>query len=540
MHKKKYNEWLNFDDTINSELSSIESEEEIEDRFYKDLEFGTGGLRGVMGAGINRINSYTIKRASKGLANYILRDSSKNKSIVIAYDTRNNSEKYAKDAATVFTSQGITAYLFSETMPTPVLSYAVRHLNCDAGIVITASHNPKKYNGYKVYNSEGGQITPITAQEIIAEVDKIVDYKILGELISDNNLLIPVNKNVLNEYLREVSNQSLFNGDLKVVYTPIHGAGKVPVMKMLKKYDTVVVEDQEYPDGDFPTVVSPNPEDKAALSKAIEKARDIEADIALGTDPDCDRVGVAIRHDDDYVMLTGNQIGALLVDFILNKKELNDKSTLIKTVVTNDLGANIARSKKVNIEETLTGFKYIGEKINEYESNNKKEFLIGYEESYGYLVGSYARDKDGVVSSLLICEMTAFYKEKGLTLVDRLREIYEEYGFYLDQLDSITLEGKSGSDKIKNLMQIARKENNSLLSDVKIVEDYLEGIKDLPKENLLKFILTDGSWIAIRPSGTEPKIKFYYSIKANDENKSKLKLENIKEELETKLQITLS
>lgn len=539
MYNQKMQEWLEFDEQTKNELMSLENDEEIEDRFYKDLEFGTGGLRGLMGAGTNRVNSYTIRKTSLGLANYLTQNFT-HPIIVIAYDTRNHSRQFAEDAATVFSSQGIKTYIFDSSVPTPTLSFAVRALGASAGIVITASHNPKEYNGYKVYDHNGGQLTPANAKKVITKVNKVQDLKALNNLRRNEVKVEYVGEELLSEFIKNVQKQSLYKETpLKVVYTPLHGAGNIPVRRVLEAFEVSMVEDQELPNGDFPTVKSPNPEDKAALSLAIEKAKEIDADVVLGTDPDCDRVGAAVKHQGEYVLLTGNQIGALLVDFVLSFKDINNKSTLIKTIVTNELGAEIARAKGLTILQTLTGFKYIGEKINEFESQENREFVIGYEESYGYLVGTHARDKDGVVSSMLICEMASYYKSKNLTLLDRLDELYKTYGYYLDDLDSITLTGIQGIEKIQSVMTGARFLGISISPNVKEVKDYSLGIDGLPMENVLKYVLNDDSWVAIRPSGTEPKIKFYYSIKGENQQASRSRLKGIKANIENQLDIVL-
>ena len=482
-YKDKYNEWLAFaDESTNAELESITDEKEIEDRFYKDLAFGTGGLRGIMGAGSNRMNRYTVGKATLGLARYLKSKNDGEISVAIAYDTRNNSKYFAKTAAGVFASQGIKVNIYEMIVPVPVLSFTTHYLGCTAGVMITASHNPKEYNGYN-----------------------------------------------------DVKKQSLYEekSDLKIVYTPLHGTGNIPVRRMLEGLDVTVVKEQELPDGNFSTVRSPNPEEKDALNIAIEKAKEIGADLVLGTDPDCDRVGIAVKDGDDYKLFTGNQTGALLVNFVLTMKKdtLNEKSTLVKTIVTSELGANIGRKFGLKIEETLTGFKYIGDKINKYEESGKQEFVIGYEESYGYLVGTHARDKDAVVSSMLICQMAAWYKNQGKTLVDGLNEIYNEYGYYLDFLDSFVLKGKDGAEKIQSLMTEFRSKGISLFDGIKEVVDFSGGIRDLPKENVLKYIWNDGSWLAVRPSGTEPKIKIYYSIVDPSKENAAKRLDTIREKI---------
>ena len=432
-YKDKYLQWLSFaDEDTKSELESITDDKEIEDRFYKDLAFGTGGLRGIMGAGSNRMNRYTVGKATLGLARYLKSKNDGEISVAIAYDTRNNSKYFAETAAGVFASQGIKVNIYEMIVPVPVLSFTTHYLGCTAGVMITASHNPKEYNGYKVYDSKGCQFCTEDAKNAIAFINDITDYSSIP-FLEESKLINYIGENELNAFLNEVKKQSLYEekSDLKIVYTPLHGTGNIPVRRMLEGLDVTVVKEQELPDGNFSTVRSPNPEEKDALNIAIEKAKEIGADLVLGTDPDCDRVGIAVKDGDDYKLFTGNQTGALLVNFVLTMKKdtLNEKSTLVKTIVTSELGANIGRKFGLKIEETLTGFKYIGDKINKYEESGKQEFVIGYEESYGYLVGTHARDKDAVVSSMLICQMAAWYKNQGKTLVDGLNEIYNEYGY---------------------------------------------------------------------------------------------------------------
>lgn len=535
--KDKYNEWLGFaDENTKAELESITDEKEIEDRFYKDLAFGTGGLRGVMGAGSNRMNRYTVGKATLGLARYLKSKNDGEISVAIAYDTRNNSQYFAKVAAGIFASQNIKVNIYKMVVPVPVLSFTTHYLNCTAGVMITASHNPKEYNGYKVYDSKGCQFCTEDAKNAIGFINDITDYSSIP-FLEESELINYIGENELNAFLAEVKKQSLYEekSDLKIVYTPLHGTGNIPVRKMLEGMDVTVVKEQELPDGNFSTVRSPNPEEKDALTIAIEKAKEIGADLVLGTDPDCDRVGIAVKDGDDYKLFTGNQTGALLVKFVLTMKKdtLNKKSTLVKTIVTSELGANIGRKFGLQIEETLTGFKYIGDKINKYEQTGKQEFVIGYEESYGYLVGTHARDKDAVVSSMLICQMASWYKNQGKTLVDGLNEIYDEYGYFLDYLDSFVLKGKDGAEKIQNLMTSFRNKGTALFDGIEEVIDFSTGIRDLPKENVLKYIWKDGSWMAVRPSGTEPKIKVYYSIvDASKENAGK-RLETIRNEIKS-------
>lgn len=526
-YKEKYQQWLTFDEDTKAELLAITDEKEIEDRFYKDLAFGTGGLRGIMGAGSNRMNKYTVGKATYGLAKYLKGKNSGELSVVLAYDSRNNSAYFASVAADIFSNQGFKVYLFEFLVPVPVLSFSVSHLGCTAGVMLTASHNPKEYNGYKVYDSKGCQLCTEDAKAAIECINAIDDYKAIPfEGVKDN--INSVGEDVLSAFCDKVKLQSLYEepSELKIVYTPLHGTGNIPVRRMLQGMNVTVVKEQELPDGNFSTVRSPNPEEKDALNIAIEKAKEIGADLVLGTDPDCDRVGIAVKNGDDYVLFTGNQTGALLVKFVLEMKKdkLTSKSTLVKTIVTSELGANIGRSYGLKCEETLTGFKYIGDKINKYEASGEQDFVMGYEESYGYLVGTHTRDKDAVVSSMLICQMAAYYKNQGKTLVDALEDVYNEYGYYLDHLDSFVLKGKDGAEKIGELMVYFRDKGVELFDGLSQVIDYSKGVADLPKENVLKFLWKDGSWMAVRPSGTEPKIKVYYSIQAETREKSKEKL----------------
>ena len=533
--KEKLNQWLAFaDEKTKNELTSVMNDEkEVEDRFYKDLAFGTGGLRGVMGAGSNRMNVYTVGRATLGLANYLADKFGSGASVAIAYDTRNNSSQFSLAAARILAAKGIQVYRYKYCIPVPVLSFTTRRLACSAGIMITASHNPKEYNGYKVYDKTGCQICTEAAAELLSYIEK-EDYASVAALLDQGGEITEIGDEILNDYYKAVSAQSLYTekSDIKIVYTPLHGTGNIPVREMLKNFDVSVVKEQELPDGDFSTVRSPNPEEKDALNIAIEYAKEIGADLVLGTDPDCDRVGIAVRDaNGEYTLFTGNQTGALLVKFVLTMKKdtLNEKSTLVKTIVTSELGANIARSFGLHIDETLTGFKYIGDKINQYEKDGNREFVIGYEESYGYLVGTYARDKDGVVSSMLICQMAAWYKAQGKTLIDGLNEIYGEYGYFLDALDPFVLKGKDGAEKISALMDTFRADGFSVFEGADKVLDYSKGIDDLPIENVLKFVWNDGSWVAVRPSGTEPKIKIYYSVREENRQKAHERLEKIRD-----------
>ena len=552
---KKYNEWMNnpyFDDETKQELKAIQNDEkEIEDRFYKELEFGTGGLRGVIGYGTNRINKYTVRKATFGLCNYILKkckEDGQKRGVVIAYDSRHKSKEFCIEAAKTLAACGIKAYIYDSLRSTPQLSFSVRYLNCVAGIVITASHNPPEYNGYKVYWSDGGQVCPDIANKIIQEVNKIEDYSKIPTTKLGDNLIQVLNKDIdkafINEVKKQIINQDVIDrvGDkIKIIYTPIHGTGNIPVRQVLKQAgfkNVEVVKEQELPDSNFSTVEYPNPEEKAVFEIAINMAKESGADIILGTDPDCDRVGVVVKNNEgEYVVLNGNQVGSLLVDYVIsnNKEKISNvvNPTIVKTIVTSELGAKIAKENGVDCIDTLTGFKFIGEKINEFEQNKDRTFVMGYEESYGYLVGTHARDKDGVVSSLLICEMAAYYYDKGMTLYEGLQEVYKKYGYYKEELKSITLKGIDGMKQIRNIMNSFRTSDIASIADIKVSEirDYKEGINDLPKSEVLKFVLEDGSWIAVRPSGTEPKIKFYFGCHGDNQEIVDEKLDRIIEDI---------
>lgn len=550
-YQNTYQEWLSsqyFDDETKNELLKIQNDEkEIEDRFYKNLEFGTGGLRGVIGAGTNRINKYTVRRATYGLANYILEkcgEEGKAKGVVIAYDSRYKSEEFSTEAAKTLAACGIKAYIFDSLRPTPQLSFALRHLGCVAGIVITASHNPPEYNGYKVYWTDGGQVCPDIAKEIITEVNKIEDYSKIPTTDSNNELIVTLDEDVDRAFCdavkKQVINQELINKvgkDIKIIFTPIHGTGNLPIRRVLSEVgfkNVSVVKEQEMPDSNFSTVAYPNPEEKEVFDIAIEMAKTDGADIIIGTDPDCDRVGVVVKDNDgEYIVLNGNQVGSLLVDYVMSNKveEIKEMHNpmIVKTIVTSELGAEIAKSYGVGCVDTLTGFKFIGEKIHQYEEDNSATFIMGYEESYGYLVGTHARDKDGVVSALLISEMAAYYYDKNMTLYEGLQEVYKKYGYYREELQSITLKGIDGMEQIKSIMNTFRTSNIEEIAGIKVAElkDYSQGIDNLPKSDVLKFILEDNSWIAVRPSGTEPKIKFYYGCNGAEKEVVDNKLEEI-------------
>ena len=538
-----YEYWLTFDEQTKNELEAITDKAELEDRFYKELEFGTGGLRGIMGAGPNRMNKYTVAKATKGLADYLISSVEGEKSVAVAYDSRNNSAFFADTAASVLAANGIKVYLFDTLMPTPVLSFAVRHHNCSAGIVITASHNPKEYNGYKVYDSKGCQLVPEYADKVIAFVNAVTDLKSIEMMPLDeakaSGKLVYIGKETLDAFLSEVKKQSVYNekSDLKIVYTPLHGTGNIPVRRILEGKNISVVKSQELPDGNFSTVRSPNPEEKDALTLAIEQAKAEKADIVIGTDPDCDRVGVGVLHGGDYVLLTGNQTGALLVDFVLKfkKDKMPANAAVVKTIVTSGLGAAIAEKHGAKIFQTLTGFKYIGEKICLWEESGENTFVFGYEESYGYLSGTHARDKDAVVASMLIAEMASYYKNNGMTLVDALNGIYSEYGYYYDCLETFVLKGKEGAEKIRSAMQAMRESGEKLFDDLDKLLDYSKGIDGLPKENVLRFDFKDGSWAAARPSGTEPKLKLYFSVKGENKEQAAVRQQAIRNALADKI-----
>ena len=557
-YKQKYQEWIQnvMEKDIHDELCSM-NDKQILEAFYKDLEFGTGGLRGIMGAGTNRINKYTIGKATAGLAKYLIDkygEKAKQKGIVIGFDTRKKSEYFAIVTADVFSSFGIKVYLNRYPRPVSQLSYSVSFFNCIAGVMITASHNPKEYNGYKVYDKYGCQLIPEFASNVMKYVNSINDYKSIS--FAGNHFLIE-RIDITDLFVEAVRKQAKYKDidakkKLKIVYTPLHGTGNIPITKVLlsegfESLSKVAIQTIE--DGDFPTVKSPNPEDRNALKNGIEQGMGEDADIVLGTDPDCDRVGVAVKSEGEFVSLTGNQVGALLMDYILSNTDLvGKKAAIVKTVVTSELGANIARKKNVAVFDTLTGFKYIGEKITQFELaklsgdvERSFDFVFGYEESYGYLAGTHARDKDGVVSCLLICEMAAKAKKEGKSIIDKLNEIYEEYGYYLDALDSFTLEGKTGLEKINTIMQDLRG-NVSPFENTNLILDYNQDVLSepfgcLPHSNVLKYFFTDGSWVAIRPSGTEPKIKIYYSIKADGERMADLKLKEYRKVITNKLNL---
>ena len=531
----RYQEWLEFEELqpeLREELESIRgNDKEIYERFYQDLTFGTGGLRGILGAGTNRMNIYTVRRATAGLALYLLSNhggEAQQRGVVIAYDSRAYSQRFAQEAALTLNSFGIRTYVFDYLTPTPELSFAVNYRQAIAGIVITASHNPKEYNGYKVYNEYGCQITGEMAEDILEYINHYQELEDLPmmlryETACERDLYHVIGDVYHQAYQNAVLQQALLHDsaakeDLKVVYTPLHGTGMIPVTGVLDKDGFTqihVLESQKEPDRAFSTVRSPNPEEKDALQLAIAYAAEIGADLVLGTDPDADRVGIAVWNGNEYILLTGNQTGALLADYVLSRKELDDNAVVIKTIVTSELGADIANAHGAEVMNVLTGFKYIGEKMIGFDKNSDHTFIMGYEESYGYLVGNHAKDKDAVVASMLICEMAAYQKAQGKTLLERLEELYQEHGYYKEALDSFTLPGADGQERIAAIMADLRARELNEIGGQAIAEvkDYKNGIDDLPKADVLKYFFVSGGWMAVRPSGTEPKIKFYYSVR---------------------------
>lgn len=564
--EKKYQQWLNsdyFDEKTKEELRGIAEEPwQIEERFYQDLTFGTGGLRGIIGAGTNRMNRYTVRKATQGLANYIIGEGTEKKGVAIAFDSRNMSPEFAEEAACCLAANGIKAYIFPSLRPTPMLSFALRKLGCTAGIVVTASHNPAEYNGYKVYWEDGAQITAPRDADIICEVNAIGDYESvktmdleearaagLYEVISpevDEAYIAAIKKLVLHP---EVIREEVKN--LKIVYTPLHGTGNIPVRRILKELgfeQVYVVKEQEQPDGDFPTVPYPNPEDKKAFQMALELAEQVGADIILATDPDADRLGVYARDEKTgmYKSFTGNMSGVLILEYILARKKemgiLPKNGAVVTTIVSGKMASSIAETYHVALLETLTGFKYIGEQIKCFEQTGSHEFLFGYEESYGCLVGTHARDKDAVVAVMALCEVAAWCKHQGKTLCDRMEELFEQYGYYKETLATVTLEGQEGIQKIARMMEKIRAEVPRKINGLEVREfrdyktgkilDCITGIEKetgLPKSDVLYFVLEDQSWCCVRPSGTEPKIKFYVGVRGGSEEEAQTKLEGLKQ-----------
>lgn len=550
-YKSLYEHWCKYADSETiSELRSL-SDDEIYDRFYTAMEFGTGGLRGVIGAGTNRMNKYTIRKATQGFAMYIktLGEDACSRGVVIAHDNRRKSIEFSKETAGVLAANGITAYLFDSLRPTPELSFAVRYLKAAGGVMVTASHNPPEYNGYKIYDENGCQLVPHLNDKVVKNINTIDDeLKIksiseaeAGDLI--RRVSPELDETYYNEVMKISLNKTIEPSSLKVVYSPQHGTGNIPVRTVLTRlgYDLVPVLEQCEPDTEFSNTKNPNPETKEAFELAVETAKKVGADIAITTDPDCDRLGVAVKQGDDYILMTGNQSGAVLLKYIIEQRIANGtlpkNPIMFNTIVTSNIGDKICEKYGVEVEKTLTGFKFIGDKIHKYEQTNEKQFVFGYEESYGYLISDIVRDKDAVQSSLMLCEAAAYYKAKGKTLYDILLEIYNEFGFYKDSLTNVVLKGADGAEKIQQLLLDLRKNPPKSAAGIAVakVEDYeSKEMLDLgfPKSNVLKYIMADGSWIAVRPSGTEPKCKYYYCVVAEDENAANEKLAAFKEVFE--------
>ncbi|HDR7285950.1 phospho-sugar mutase [Bacillus cereus group sp. BfR-BA-00331] len=571
--KQEFNRWLSYaqlDAELKEQLENMKQDEKkIEDSFYKNLEFGTGGMRGELGAGTNRLNVYTVRKATKGLASFIekLGEEAKKRGVVVAYDSRHKSPEFAMEVAATLGAHGITTYVFESLRPTPVLSFAVRHLHTVSGIVLTASHNPPEYNGYKVYGEDGGQLPPKEADELISYVNAVEDELTVEvanvEQLKADGLLHIIGQEVDDAYAAELNNVIInkemvekAGKDLKIVFTPLHGTSNISVRRGLKEVgftDVTVVKEQELPDPNFSTVKSPNPEEHAAFEYAIREGEKVGADVLIATDPDADRLGVAVRnHDGEFQVLTGNQTGALMLDYLLSQKKENgtlpENGVVLKTIVTSEIGRTIAKAYGLDTVDTLTGFKFIGEKIRQYEESGQYEFQFGYEESYGYLIRPFCRDKDAVQSVLFACEVAAYYKSQGKTLYDGLLEVFEKYGFFREDLVSLTLKGKDGAEKIQEMMATFRENPPKEVAGLTVVavEDYKasivtslqDGHKEeihLPKSNVLKYQLEDGSWFCLRPSGTEPKIKFYFGVKDSSLQNSEQKLLTIKEDIMNRL-----
>ena len=574
-YRERYEEWMNnpyFDEATREELKKIaDDDNEIKERFYKDLEFGTAGLRGIIGAGTNRLNIYTVRKATQGLANYISAKNAKEQGVAIAYDSRRMSPEFADEAALCLAANGIKAYVFDALRPTPELSYAVRKLGCIAGINITASHNPPEYNGYKVYWEDGAQITPPHDKGIMDEVKAVTDYNTVKtmelEAAKASGLYQVIGADIDDGYIAELKTQVLHQdaidavGDeLKIVYSPLHGTGNVPARRILKELgfkNVHVVKEQELPDGEFPTVSYPNPEAEEAFELGLKLAKEIDADLVLATDPDADRLGVRVKDKDGvYHTLTGNMSGCLLADYEIGQRKalqgLPDDGYLIKTIVTSNMADAIAKEYHAGLIEVLTGFKYIGQQILGFETTGKGNYLFGFEESYGCLIGTHARDKDAIVATMALCEAAAYYKTQGKTLWDAMVDMYEKYGYYKDDIQSITLKGIEGLQKIQEILETLRKNPPTEFGGYKVLKarDYqADTIKDLasgevtstglPASNVLYYDLTDDAWLCVRPSGTEPKVKFYYGIKGTSlkdaDEKSKKLREKVLAMIDTKL-----
>ncbi|GFI61330.1 phosphoglucomutase [Clostridiales bacterium] len=569
----KYKFWLSsdaFDLGTKKELEAIKADEkEIKERFYKDLEFGTGGLRGIIGSGTNRMNKYTVGRATQGLANYILKNNpdGAKMGVAIAYDSRNMSPEFAESSALVLNANGIKAYVFDELRPTPELSYAVRTMGCTAGIVVTASHNPPEYNGYKVYWADGAQVVAPKDKGIIEEVNAITDFskiKMMDRSDAEKaGLFNVIGKEIDDSFISEIKKTAIRPQevekakDMVIVYTPLHGTGNKPVRRVLKEVgfeNVYVVPEQELPDKNFSTVGYPNPEDPKAFTLAIELAKEKNADIVVGTDPDADRIGVVIKDSEgNYEVMTGNMTGALLTEYVLSGRseqgKLPENSAVIKTIVTTEIVRAIAENYGADLVEVLTGFKFIGEKIKQYEEDHSHTFVFGFEESYGCLAGTYARDKDAVGAAMLVCEMAAYYKNRGMTLYDGMNELYEKYGVYKESVKSVTLKGIDGAEQIQKIMAYLRAHTPAEIAGHMVVwkKDYktqefvnlAEGMtekSDLPISDVLYYTMEGGAWMCVRPSGTEPKIKFYMGVKADSRKEADNKLEAIGETIDELLE----
>ncbi|MEK5216847.1 phospho-sugar mutase [Psychrobacillus sp. FSL H8-0487] len=565
-YRQLFDQWNNFSELETDWKENLQQlakdEKRIEDAFYRDLEFGTGGMRGEIGAGTNRMNTYTVRKATTGLASYIKGAGAEamERGVVIAYDSRRYSPEFAREAANTLASNGIKAYLYMEPRTTPQLSFTVRHLHAFMGIVITASHNPPEYNGYKVYGEDGAQLNIEDAEVVIEHVNDAGDALHIDQRNPDKQLIIQLDEKLDEAYLEALKtvqeNEELASSsDLKVVFTPLHGASGKTVQRILNEvgYKHIsYVEEQMEPDGDFPTVESPNPEEQSAFEYAIQYGERNHADILIAVDPDGDRVGIAVKSDSKYELLTGNQTGAILIEYLLSQRKAKGNipanGRIFKTIVTSDLGRVIAEYYGVSSENVLTGFKFIGEKIKKYEETKEFEFLFGYEESYGYLIKDFARDKDAVQSVLAIVEAAAYYKQQGKTLLDVLAMLYERHGFYLEGLQSVTKKGVSGANAIKNLLEQVRTNRITEVAGIHVTsqEDYLHSTRMftdgreteelfLPKSNVIKYFLADGSWVCVRPSGTEPKIKYYFGVLSGTEVESKEKLKSLKEDFSLKM-----
>lgn len=542
-----YNHWLNSENidaqTKNELLSIANDQNEIEKRFYCELEFGTAGLRGVLGVGTNRMNKYIVRKTTQGYAEYIKKCGAEacRRGIVIAHDNRRCSVEFCRETAGVLAANGIKAFVFDSLRPTPELSYAVRYLGAFGGVVITASHNPPEYNGYKLYDERGCQLVPEINDKVVAEIAKIADPLTVKAITQEEagDLFVTLDNKVDEAYYKDVMSISVcpdVKKDIKIVYSPQHGTGNVPVRTVLSRlgYNVIAVEEQCFPDTEFSNTPNPNPETDAAYELSIEYAKKHDADIVITTDPDCDRLGVAVKRDGNYVRMTGNQSAAVLLDYILSRKAeqgaLPANGLMCNTVVTSDLGDRVCEKYGISVEKTLTGFKFIGDKIYKHETAGDKVFVFGYEESYGCLIGDFVRDKDAVQASLMLCEAASYYHEKGKTLLDVLDELFAEHGYFLDALDNFTFSGIDGSAKISALVDGLRQTPPTAAGDVKVakLEDYKsKEMRDLgfPSSNVLRFVLEDGSWVAVRPSGTEPKCKFYYSVVGEDKAQALVKLD---------------